>query len=154
MLISWKLLNLIFFWQLCSLEDTADELKDRCQKLYKGTRKFTYVTVIVFWIIFGIEYLPLYDWRRLLNFLFYREALGIASSGDTAFADSLEAFGGGQDDPVSVSIGGLLRHPIFVFCLLIQFVFELSTLIVYPTVALWLALTHKPCIQINSGRSL
>ncbi|KAJ4710370.1 ADP-ribosylation factor GTPase-activating protein [Melia azedarach] len=65
----------MFQKQLCSLEDTADELKDRCQKLYKGTRKFT-------------------------------EALGIASSGDTAFADSLEAFGGGQDDPVSVSIGG------------------------------------------------
>ncbi|GFZ15872.1 ARF-GAP domain 2 [Actinidia rufa] len=35
-----------------------------------------------------------------------REALGEACTGDTAFADSLEAFGGGQDDPVSVSIGG------------------------------------------------
>jgi Arf-GAP/coiled-coil/ANK repeat/PH domain-containing protein len=36
----------------------------------------------------------------------YREALGEACIGDTTFADSLEAFGGGQDDPVSVSIGG------------------------------------------------
>ncbi|XP_043816547.1 ADP-ribosylation factor GTPase-activating protein AGD4 isoform X6 [Manihot esculenta] len=33
-------------------------------------------------------------------------ALGDACSADNTFADSLEAFGGGQDDPVSVSIGG------------------------------------------------
>ncbi|CAL5430203.1 unnamed protein product [Camellia sinensis] len=33
------------------------------------------------------------------------ETLGEACNGDTSFADSLEAFGGGQDDPVSVSIG-------------------------------------------------
>lgn len=33
-------------------------------------------------------------------------ALGEACNGDTTFADSLEAFGGGLDDPVSVSIGG------------------------------------------------
>ncbi|XP_028096433.1 ADP-ribosylation factor GTPase-activating protein AGD4-like isoform X1 [Camellia sinensis] len=36
----------------------------------------------------------------------YMETLGEACNGDTSFADSLEAFGGGQDDPVSVSIGG------------------------------------------------
>lgn len=39
---------------------------------------------------------------------FYREALGVACSGDSAFADALEAFGGGHDDPVSVSIGGVV----------------------------------------------
>ncbi|KAG8645507.1 hypothetical protein MANES_10G069200v8 [Manihot esculenta] len=33
-------------------------------------------------------------------------SLGDACSADNTFADSLEAFGGGQDDPVSVSIGG------------------------------------------------
>ncbi|KOM51029.1 hypothetical protein LR48_Vigan08g185600 [Vigna angularis] len=33
-------------------------------------------------------------------------ALGEAYNGEITFADSLEAFGGGQDDPVSVSIGG------------------------------------------------
>ncbi|KAK0574521.1 hypothetical protein LWI29_024917 [Acer saccharum] len=65
----------MFQKQLFSLEETSDELKDRCQKLYKGGKKFT-------------------------------DALGVACSGDTSFADSLEAFGGGQDDPVSVSIGG------------------------------------------------
>ena len=30
-------------WLLCqiySMEQTADELKDRCQKLYKGSKKF------------------------------------------------------------------------------------------------------------------
>ncbi|THG11248.1 hypothetical protein TEA_000073 [Camellia sinensis var. sinensis] len=32
----------------------------------------------------------------------YMETLGEACNGDTSFADSLEAFGGGQDDPVSV----------------------------------------------------
>ncbi|XP_010533930.1 PREDICTED: ADP-ribosylation factor GTPase-activating protein AGD4 [Tarenaya hassleriana] len=65
----------MFQKQVCSLEETADELKDRCQKLYKGVKKFM-------------------------------GALGEASTGDTAFADSLEAFGAGHDDPVSVSIGG------------------------------------------------
>ena len=37
---------------------------------------------------------------------FHRTALGEACNGDTVFADSLEAFGGGTDDPVSVSVGG------------------------------------------------
>lgn len=52
------------------------------------------------------------SWQR--NFLFIvllyirRTALGEACDGDVFFADSLEAFGGGQDDPVSVSIGGCL----------------------------------------------
>lgn len=36
----------------------------------------------------------------------YRAALGEAYNADTTFADSMESFGGGQDDPVSVSIGG------------------------------------------------
>lgn len=47
----------------------------------------------------------------LLVFFFFflnRTTIGEALNGDTAFADSLEAFGGGQDDPVSVSIGGCL----------------------------------------------
>ena len=35
-----------------------------------------------------------------------RASLGEAYNGDIIFADSLEAFGGGQDDPISVSIGG------------------------------------------------
>ncbi|XP_038697176.1 ADP-ribosylation factor GTPase-activating protein AGD4-like isoform X2 [Tripterygium wilfordii] len=65
----------MFQKQICSLENTADELKDRCQSLHKGCKKFM-------------------------------AALGEACIGDTTFADSLEAFGGGQDDPVSVSIGG------------------------------------------------
>lgn len=65
----------MFQKQLFSMEESAEELKDRCQRLYKGCKKFT-------------------------------EALGVACSGDSAFADALEAFGGGHDDPVSVSIGG------------------------------------------------
>ncbi|XP_022776591.1 ADP-ribosylation factor GTPase-activating protein AGD4-like isoform X5 [Durio zibethinus] len=65
----------MFQKQICSLEYTADELKNRCQTLYKGSKKFM-------------------------------TALGEAYNGDNSFADSLEAFGGGQDDPISVSIGG------------------------------------------------
>ncbi|KAF5450000.1 hypothetical protein F2P56_030388 [Juglans regia] len=65
----------MFLKQVHALEQTTDELKDRCQRLYKGSKKFI-------------------------------AALGEAFNGDSAFADSLEAFGGGQDDPVSVSIGG------------------------------------------------
>ncbi|XP_020214374.1 ADP-ribosylation factor GTPase-activating protein AGD4 [Cajanus cajan] len=65
----------MFQKQLYSLEETTDELKDRCQQLYKGCKKFM-------------------------------TALGDAYNGEIAFADSLEIFGGGQDDPVSVSIGG------------------------------------------------
>ncbi|CAF1724205.1 unnamed protein product [Brassica napus] len=65
----------MFQKQVFSLEGTTDELKDRCQKLYKGVKKFMGV-------------------------------LGEASTGVSAFADSLEEFGAGHDDPVSVSIGG------------------------------------------------
>ncbi|KAG4985053.1 hypothetical protein JHK86_032744 [Glycine max] len=65
----------MFQRQLYSLEETTDELTDRCQKLYKGCKKFM-------------------------------TALGEAYNGEISFADSLEVFGGGQDDPVSVSIGG------------------------------------------------
>ncbi|KAJ9159661.1 hypothetical protein P3X46_025148 [Hevea brasiliensis] len=65
----------MFQKEICSLEQIAEELNDRCQQLYKGCKRFMV-------------------------------ALGDACSADTTFADSLEAFGGGQDDPVSVSIGG------------------------------------------------
>ncbi|XP_058184029.1 ADP-ribosylation factor GTPase-activating protein AGD2-like isoform X5 [Rhododendron vialii] len=65
----------MFQKQVHCLEHTAEELKDRCQRLFKGCKKFM-------------------------------ESLGEACNGDTAFADSLEAFGAGQDDPISVSIGG------------------------------------------------
>ncbi|KAL2541319.1 ADP-ribosylation factor GTPase-activating protein AGD2 [Abeliophyllum distichum] len=65
----------MFQKQVRSLEQTTDELRDRCQKLYKGCKKFV-------------------------------EALGESCNGDMVFAESLEAFGGGLDDPVSVSIGG------------------------------------------------
>lgn len=65
----------MFRKQLHSLEQIADDLKDRCLRLQKGCKKFM-------------------------------GALGEACDGDIAFADSLESFGGGCDDPVSVSIGG------------------------------------------------
>ena len=44
----------------------------------------------------------------LYYFNHYRGVLGEAYDGDIAFADSMEAFGSGHDDPISVSIGGCL----------------------------------------------
>ncbi|GMG98879.1 hypothetical protein Nepgr_000719 [Nepenthes gracilis] len=65
----------MFHKQICSIEQTTDELKDRCQRLYRGCKIFL-------------------------------AALGEACNGDMTFADSLEAFGGGLEDPMSLSIGG------------------------------------------------
>ncbi|XWS64069.1 hypothetical protein CRYUN_Cryun06bG0155500 [Craigia yunnanensis] len=76
----------MFRKQICSLEYTADELKDRCQTLHKGSKKFM-------------------------------TALGEAYTGENSFAESLEAFGGGRDDPISVSIGGpIMSKFINAFC--------------------------------------
>ena len=36
----------------------------------------------------------------------YRDGLGEACYGDIAFANALETFGGGHDDPISVAVGG------------------------------------------------
>uniref|UniRef100_A0A0E0K2P4 Uncharacterized protein n=1 Tax=Oryza punctata TaxID=4537 RepID=A0A0E0K2P4_ORYPU len=38
--------------------------------------------------------------------LSFRGSLDEGYAGDLSFADALEAFGAGQDDPVSVAIGG------------------------------------------------
>ncbi|XP_042053285.1 ADP-ribosylation factor GTPase-activating protein AGD4-like [Salvia splendens] len=65
----------MFQKQVRSLEQTSDELRDRCQKLYKSCKKYT-------------------------------DMLGEAFNGDMSFAASLEAFGGGLDDLLGVSIGG------------------------------------------------
>ncbi|XP_042440783.1 ADP-ribosylation factor GTPase-activating protein AGD2-like isoform X1 [Zingiber officinale] len=61
--------------QIFSLEQTAEELRTRCQKLHKGCNRFM-------------------------------SSLEESYHNDIYFADSLEAFGVGQDDPVSVAIGG------------------------------------------------
>lgn len=46
--------------------------------------------------------------RQAFDYCLYfdRAALGEGCKGDTVFADSMEEFGGGQDDPLSVSVGG------------------------------------------------
>ncbi|XP_039071282.1 ADP-ribosylation factor GTPase-activating protein AGD2-like isoform X2 [Hibiscus syriacus] len=64
----------MFQKQICSLELMADDLKYRCQILYKGSKKFL-------------------------------TALVEAHNGENSFADSLEAFGSGKDDPDSLSVG-------------------------------------------------
>ncbi|KAI3694097.1 hypothetical protein L1987_77057 [Smallanthus sonchifolius] len=65
----------MFQKQVRYIEQSTDELKMRCQKLNKGSKK-------------------------------YMDGVGEACNVDFIFADALEAFGGGQDDPVSSSIGG------------------------------------------------
>ncbi|KAG8365716.1 hypothetical protein BUALT_Bualt17G0000900 [Buddleja alternifolia] len=70
-----------------SLEQTADELRDRCQKLYKGWGQYLANDAS--------------DYAFLSS-----EVLGEACDGDMGFATSLEAFSGGIDDLLGVSIGG------------------------------------------------
>ncbi|KAJ7957177.1 ADP-ribosylation factor GTPase-activating protein [Quillaja saponaria] len=65
----------MFRQQLQCLEETAETLKGRSWKFYKGCRKYT-------------------------------EGLGEGYDGDIAFANALEAFGGGHNDPLFVALGG------------------------------------------------
>ncbi|KAH7653699.1 Arf-GAP with coiled-coil ANK repeat and PH domain-containing protein [Dioscorea alata] len=65
----------MFRKQIQSLEESAETLRERCLKFYKGSRKYT-------------------------------EQLGEGYDGDIAFASSLEMFGGGHNDPISVAFGG------------------------------------------------
>lgn len=47
--------------------------------------------------------------KKILNeFPSGRASIGEAYHGDLSFADSLEAFGAGHDDPSSIAIGGCL----------------------------------------------
>ncbi|KAK4780050.1 hypothetical protein SAY87_016156 [Trapa incisa] len=57
------------------MEESAESLRERSLKFYKGCRKYT-------------------------------EGLGEGYDGDIAFASSLETFGGGHNDPISVAFGG------------------------------------------------
>ncbi|OIT04663.1 PREDICTED: ADP-ribosylation factor GTPase-activating protein AGD3-like isoform X1 [Nicotiana attenuata] len=65
----------MFRQQIQSMEESAETLRDKCLKFYKGSRKYT-------------------------------EGLGEAYDRDIAFASSLETFGGGRHDPISVAFGG------------------------------------------------
>lgn len=65
----------MFRKQIQTLEESAESLRERSLKFYKGCRKYT-------------------------------EGLGEGYDGDIAFASSLETFGGGHNDPISVAFGG------------------------------------------------
>ncbi|KAA0044505.1 ADP-ribosylation factor GTPase-activating protein AGD3 [Cucumis melo var. makuwa] len=65
----------MFRKQIQCLEESAELLRERSLKFYKGCRKYT-------------------------------EGLGEGYDGDIAFASSLETFGGGHNDPISVAFGG------------------------------------------------
>lgn len=65
----------MFRQQIQCMEESAESLRERCQKFYKGSRKYT-------------------------------EGLGEAYDGDIGFAQALESFGGGHNDPISVAFGG------------------------------------------------
>ncbi|PWA88460.1 ARF GTPase-activating protein [Artemisia annua] len=65
----------MFRKQMQCLEESAELLRERSLKFYKGCRKYT-------------------------------EGLGEGYDGDIAFASTLETFGGGHNDPISVAFGG------------------------------------------------
>ncbi|TKY50518.1 ADP-ribosylation factor GTPase-activating protein AGD3 [Spatholobus suberectus] len=65
----------MFRKQIQCLEESAESLRERSLKFYKGCRKYT-------------------------------ERLGEAYDGDIDFASSLETFGGGHNNPISVAFGG------------------------------------------------
>ncbi|KAE9618629.1 putative Arf GTPase activating protein [Lupinus albus] len=65
----------MFRKQILCQEESAESLRERSLKFYKGCRKYT-------------------------------EGLGEAYDEDIAFASSLEIFGGGHNDPLSVAFGG------------------------------------------------
>ena len=44
---------------------------------------------------------------------YLRDGLGEAYDGDIAFANALETFGGGHDDPISVAVGGFFFYTSF-----------------------------------------
>uniref|UniRef100_A0A0E0CNR6 Uncharacterized protein n=1 Tax=Oryza meridionalis TaxID=40149 RepID=A0A0E0CNR6_9ORYZ len=73
----------MFRKQVNSMEQLSDELKQRCSNLHKGCKRFI-----------------------IADNLSFRGSLDEGYAGDLTFADALEAFGAGQDDPVSVAIGG------------------------------------------------
>ena len=67
------------------------------------------------WIIVLIYFLYNDDWECHFAFVLFnnkdfvftcREQLGEGYDGDIAFASSLETFGGGHNDPISVAFGG------------------------------------------------
>lgn len=63
---------------------------------------------LIFKPIFTHSFLPTccYPGHINLHIPFFREGLGEAYDGDIAFASSLETFGGGHNDPISVAFGG------------------------------------------------
>ncbi|KAL6634790.1 hypothetical protein ACP70R_027461 [Stipagrostis hirtigluma subsp. patula] len=73
----------MFRKQVNSLEQLTDELKERCTNLHKGCKRFI-----------------------VAKNLGFRGSLDEGYAGDLSFADALQAFGAGLDDPISVAIGG------------------------------------------------
>ncbi|GBG76896.1 hypothetical protein CBR_g23110 [Chara braunii] len=65
----------MFRKQLQALEESAEILRERCQRLFKGCKRYT-------------------------------ESLSEANDEDVNFAQSMEAFCWGHDDPTSIAVGG------------------------------------------------
>ncbi|KAH0855431.1 hypothetical protein HID58_008016 [Brassica napus] len=65
----------MFRQQMQSMEESAELLRMRCLRFYKGCRKYT-------------------------------EGLGEGYDSDIGFANALESFGGGHNDPLCVAFGG------------------------------------------------
>ncbi|CAA7035114.1 unnamed protein product [Microthlaspi erraticum] len=65
----------MFRQQMQSMEESAEMLRMRCLRFYKGSKKYT-------------------------------EGLGEGYDADIGFANALESFGGGHNDPICVAFGG------------------------------------------------
>eukprot|EP00850_Spirogloea_muscicola_P015064 SM000112S24006 [mRNA] locus=s112:384290:390504:+ [translate_table: standard] len=114
----------MFRKQLQALEETADTLRDRTQRLHKSCRRYTSVPPLDPCLASPADSSNLNACRlapststarlaarhgmsRLSRGLpARRDGLGEACEGDITFASALEAFGDGHDDPISVAVGG------------------------------------------------
>lgn len=101
------LINYFFGVQIQSLEESAETLRERSLKFYKGCRKYTYA----YFSECISHFLSVYNQFIILffSFIFHicSEGLGEGYDGDIAFASALETFGGGHNDPISVAFGGM-----------------------------------------------
>lgn len=126
--------------QLHALEENAESLRERCQRFYKGCRKYTYdyqpwplqalfpqspFACVSISLCFKFSNCITQLWasrcreswdaskqgfsttlKSSYGLWCCRDGLGDACDGDIAFANALETFGGGHDDPISVAVGG------------------------------------------------
>lgn len=93
--------------QIQCLEESAEALREKSVRFYKGCRKYTYVCCLILPPHISIYYHPcINSFKLCYHFACYSDGLGDGHDRDVAFASSLETFGEGPSDPTCVSFGG------------------------------------------------